>query len=138
MYIDSNIFIFAAMDKTILGENCRKVLDMIQDQDLTCASSYLAIDEVIWILKKNMGKENAVKISKASLSLPIKWIDVDRSIITGMIEQFEDNTLDPRDSLHLASMKAAGINTVLSEDTDFDKIKGVKRLSVEELIKGNL
>ncbi len=138
MYIDSNIFLFAALDTTELGDNCRKVLEMIQDQELTCASSFLTVDEVIWILKKKMGKEKAVKISKASLSLPVKWIEIDRSIISGMIDQFEDNTLDPRDSLHLTSMKAAGINTILSEDTDFDKIKGIKRLSSKDLLKGYL
>lgn len=138
MYIDSNIFIFAALDRTELGDNCRRVLEMIQNNDLTCASSYLTIDEVIWVLKKKLGKENAVRIAKASMSLPVRWIDIDRAIMSRMIEQFSDHNLDLRDSLHLSSMKSAGINTILSEDGDFDNVKGIKRLDVEGLLKENI
>lgn len=138
MYIDSNIFIFAALDRTELGDNCRRVLEMIQNNDLTCASSYLTIDEVIWVLKKKLGKENAVRIAKASMSLPVRWIDIDRAIMSRMIEQFSDHNLDLRDSLHLSSMKSAGINTILSEDKDFDNVKGIKRLDVEGLLKENI
>lgn len=135
MYIDSNIFIFAAMDRTDLGEGCRKVLQMIQDREITCASSYLTVDEVIWVLKKKLGKENAVRISKATLSLPVKWLDVDRSIISSMIDNYRENTLDPRDCLHLSSMKANGIDTILTEDSDFDNIKGIRRLNIERILE---
>lgn len=138
LYIDSNIFIFAAIDRSELGDNCRKVLDKIQNTDLTCASSFLTIDEVIWVIKKKLGKENAVRIAKASLSLPVKWIEVDRTIMFRMIEYFNDNNLDPRESLHISSMREAGINTILSEDGDFDNVKGIKRLSVEEFLKENI
>ncbi|MFO8051779.1 MAG: type II toxin-antitoxin system VapC family toxin [Thermoplasmatota archaeon] len=136
LYIDSNIFIFAAMDRTVLGKDCREVLERIQNQDLICASSFLTIDEVIWVLKRKMGKDNAVRITKASLSLPVRWIEIDRPKMTGMIEQFNGHNLDPRDCLHLSSMKTAGINTILSEDADFDRVKGIRRLSAEEMLKG--
>ncbi|MGA1822956.1 MAG: type II toxin-antitoxin system VapC family toxin [Thermoplasmatota archaeon] len=135
MYIDSNIFIFAALDRSDLGDNCRKILDMIQNGDLTCASSYLTIDEVIWIIKKKLGKEKAVKIANAALSLPVRWIDVDREIIHRMIDHFGDQDLDPRDCLHLSSMRSSGINTILSEDQDFDTVKGIRRLGVGDLLK---
>ena len=135
MYIDSNIFIFAAMDKTSLGDNCREVLEKIQKRDITCASSLLTIDEVIWVLKKKLGKEDAVRIARASLSLPVKWIEVDRSMIINMINRFNESNLDPRDSLHLSSMKASGIDTILSEDSNFDKVKGIYRMTVGELVE---
>jgi predicted nucleic acid-binding protein len=138
LYIDSNIFIFAAVDQTELGDNCRKLLDKIQNNELTCGSSYLTIDEVIWVIKKKLGKENAVRIAKASLSLPVKWIEVGRTIMFRMIEHFNDNNLDPRDCLHLSSMREAGINTILSEDTDFDDVKGIKRLGVDDFLKENM
>lgn len=135
MYIDSNIFIFAAIDSGILGENCRKILDMIESDEIQAASSFLVLDEVIWVIKKNIGKEDSIKISKAALSLPIKWMDVSRSIIIETIDSFQKYNLDPRDCLHLASMKNSGITTIISEDSDFDKVKSVKRIDAAAVIQ---
>ncbi|CAD7766795.1 MAG: hypothetical protein DNFNHJIP_00195 [Candidatus Argoarchaeum ethanivorans] len=56
MYIDSNIFIFAAIDKGGLGQNCREIIKLINEKKITCAASYLVVDEVIWILKKEYWK----------------------------------------------------------------------------------
>ncbi len=135
MYIDSNIFIFASTDQDILGESCQKILDMIESGEIQAASSLLVLDEVIWVLKKNLGREVAIKISKATLSLPIKWIDVSKSIMIETIDSFQKYNLDPRDCLHLASMKNSGITTIISEDTDFDKVKSIKRIDAATLLE---
>lgn len=135
MYIDSNIFIFAALDTTELGDNCRRVLVMIQKGEISCASSFLTIDEVIWVLKKKAGRDAAVRIAKASLSLPVRWMDVNREIVVRMIEHFSDGELDPRDSLHIASMRSAGITSILSEDSDFDNVHGLKRMDVGSFLR---
>ena len=93
------------MDKDRLGKDCRKIIELINKGKLSCAASYLVIDEVLWVLKKNVGKENAIKIVKAMLSMPIRWIDVDRSVMVKMMDIFQSTTLDPRDSVHISSMK---------------------------------
>jgi len=134
LYIDSNIFIFAAMDQGELGDNCRKILTLIESDKIQAASSYLVLDEVMWIIKKNIGREESVKISKAALSLPIKWIDVTRSVMIETVNSFQKNELDPRDCLHLASMKNSGITTIVTEDEDFNKVKSVKRVDAKTLI----
>ena len=135
MYIDSNIFIFAAMDKGKLGQNCREILQLINEQKITCATSYLTINEVIWVLKKNVGKDSAIKITKAMLSMPIKWIEIDRAIIIKMIDVFEKTTQNPRDSIHISSMKVVGLSVMLSEDKDFDKAKGIERISASKCLQ---
>lgn len=129
MYIDSNIFIFAATDKGKLGKKCRKIITLINKHKITCASSFLVIDEVMWILKKNVGRDSAIKITKAMLSLPIKWIELNKSIIIKMINIFENTTLDPRDAAHVASMKELGLSSILSEDADFDAVDGIERIT---------
>ena len=135
MYIDSNIFIFEALDTTELGDNCRRVIARIQNGDINCASSYLTIDEVICVLKKKAGRDAAVRIAKASLSLPVRWMDVDREIVVRMIEHFSDHEMDPRDSLHLASMRSAGITAILSEDSYFDNVMGINRTDSEAFLR---
>ena len=135
MYIDSNIFIFAAIDKGKLGQNCREIIRLITEQRITCASSFLAIDEVIWILTKKVGKDSAIKIIKAMLSMPIKWIDVDKSVIIKMIDVYEKSMLDPRDAIHISSMKRVGLSIIASQDEDFDKVDGIERMSASKCVK---
>jgi len=135
MYIDSNIFIYAAVDTNKTGKHCRTIIQKISDKQCTVAASYLILDEVLWILKKQVGKDNAIKITKAMLSLPIKWIEVDSSVIFTMVDIFEKTALDPRDALHIASMKKSGISSILSEDTDFNNIEGITRISVSQFLQ---
>ena len=133
MYVDSNVFIFAATDSGKKGKNCRKIIDMISEKKMICAASYLVIDEVIWVLRKHVGKKDSIKIVKTLLSLPIKWIELDKSITLSMIEILEKTKLDPRDAIHLASMKKLGLSSIISEDSDFDKIKEIQRISASKV-----
>jgi len=135
LYIDSNIFIFASTDKGKLGQDCREIIRLINEQKIVCAASFLVVDEVMWILKKKVGRDDAIKITKAMLSMPIKWVDVDKSVIIKMIDIFEKTTLDPRDAIHIASMKELGLSSIVSEDNDFDKIGGIERIDTSECIK---
>ena len=135
MYIDSNVFIFAATDKGKLGQNCREIIRRINEQKITCAASFLVIDEVMWILKKSVGRDSTIKITKAMLSMPIKWVEVDKSVIIKMIDIFEKTTLDPRDAIHIASMKELGLSVIVSEDNDFDKVDGIGRVGASKCIE---
>ena len=106
---------------------------MISEKKMICAASYLVIDEVIWVLRKHVGKKDSIKIVKTLLSLPIKWIEFDKSITLSMIEILEKTKLDPRDAIHLASMKKLGLSSIISEDSDFDKIKEIQRISASKV-----
>jgi predicted nucleic acid-binding protein len=48
---------------------------------------------------------------------------------------FEKTSLDPRDSVHIASMKKVGLTTMVSEDRDFDKIVGIVRKNSLEFLR---
>jgi len=132
LYIDSNIFIFAVTDKGKLGKNCRDVIGLISEQKIACAASFLMVDEVVWVLKKNVGKSDAIRIIKTMLSMPIKWIDVDKSVIIRMVDTYESLSLDPRDAIHVSSMKQLGLSVIVSEDADFDKIDGIERIDASQ------
>ena len=132
-----NIFIFAATDKGKLGEKCRKIIKLVNEQKISCAASFLVIDEVTWVLKKNIGRNSAIKITKAILSMPIKWIDVDKSVIINMVDVFENTKFDPRDAIHIASMKKLGLSSIISEDNDFNNVEGIERVTVSKCLEKN-
>ena len=122
------------MDKGKLGRDCREILRHITEKGLICAASLLVVDEVLWVLKKKLGKPDAIKITKAMLSLPLKWIELDKSIILKMIDSYERSTLDPRDAIHVSSMKERGLSVIVSEDSDFDGIHGIERIDASNCI----
>ncbi len=135
MYLDSNIFIFAAIDDGKLGQDCRNIIRLINEKKISCAASFIVIDEVIWILKKKVGKDDAIKIVKAMLSMPIKWISLDRSVIIEMLEIYEITELDPRGAIHFTSMKGSGLSIMVSEDKDFENVEGLERISASTCIE---
>ncbi len=69
-------------------------------------------------MKKDVGKDCAIKIAKAMLSMPIKWIVIDKSVIIRMV-----------DAIHLSSMKDVGLSVIVSEDDDFDTVDGIERIN---------
>ena len=65
----------------------------------------------------------------------IKWIEIDKSVIIKMVDIFEKTRLDPRDAIHIASMKELGLSVIVSEDEDFDKVEGIERLKASKCIE---
>ena len=101
-----------------MGQNCRDIIELINEHKIICASSFLVVDEVIWILKKKVGKDSSIKITKAILSMPIKWVEINKSVIIKMLDIYENSKLDPRDAIHISSMKELGLSIIVSEDDD--------------------
>ena len=135
MYIDANIFIFAAADTGKTGDQCRDIITRLEDRDISAASSYLVIDEVLWVLQHEIGRADAVRATRMILSLPVRWMDVKRDVTVTALRLYEATDLDPRDAFHVAVMKTAGLNTILSEDSDFDGIQGIQRISPAHLLE---
>jgi len=52
-----------------------------------------------------------------------------------MMQLFQETTLDPRDALHLASMYESNITSIISEDSDFNKIREITRLTAKQEVK---
>ncbi|MFW6196043.1 MAG: type II toxin-antitoxin system VapC family toxin [Thermoplasmatota archaeon] len=135
MYIDSNVFIYSVIDNRTLGDNCREIIDRIERGKLSGASSYLVLDEVLWILQNEVGKEGSLEANRMFLSLPLKWLNVDRKTMFTSLKFYESTDLDPRDSIHLGSMREAGLTSILSEDGDFDDIEWIERMDAEGYLK---
>jgi len=89
----------------------------------------IVIDETIWILNKkfNVPLNEAFELTDRLMPLlevvPIDYIDYD-----AMKKIMTNHRLKPSDALHVASMSKAGIKHIVSEDKEFDKIPGIKRV----------
>lgn len=131
IYLDANVFLAAALHKGDTGRKAKALLRRVQEGSTAAATSALTYDEVYWLVKKHRGRDDALMSAGALLMLPnLAILDVTVEVIWRAHKLLEDYALDPRDAIHAASALTKGIKTVVSEDADFDKIKGIKRTSI--------
>ncbi|MBS3155666.1 type II toxin-antitoxin system VapC family toxin [Candidatus Woesearchaeota archaeon] len=133
-YIDSNIFVFAAVSDEKEGLKARQVLEYLAEKNVKIYTSVLTFDEFSYKLLKNRKKEDAVNAISAFFNLKgIIFIDVSRNIIWDAFEIIKNYNLEPRDAIHLACALSRNLKIMISEDADFDKIKEIKRLSLSKI-----
>ena len=127
-YFDSNLIIYAMLDETELGDWARDILESVQNEKMTACTSFLTFDEVFYKVNKARGLDVAIKDLEAFLAMSnMRFIDVNDAVIWKALELIKEYQLFPRDAIHAATAFIAGAETIYSQDTDFDIIRGLKR-----------
>ncbi|MDO9517743.1 MAG: type II toxin-antitoxin system VapC family toxin [Methanosarcinaceae archaeon] len=127
-YLDSNLIIYAILDDTKIGNWSREVLERVQNAEIPGCTSFLTFDEVYYKVNKIKGTDIAIKNLEAFLLMPnMRFIDVNDIIIWKSLELIKEYMFLPRDAIHAATALIAGADTIISQDADFDNIKGLKR-----------
>ena len=127
-YFDSDLIIYAMLDGTELGDWARDILESVQNEKMTACTSFLTFDEVFYKVKKTRGLDVAIKDLEAFLAMSnMRFIDVNDAVIWKAFELIREYQLFPRDAIHAATAFIAGAETIYSQDTDFDIIRGLKR-----------
>ncbi|ARD85216.1 PIN-domain RNase, VapC-type toxin [Ferroplasma acidiphilum] len=133
IYIDSNVFIFAALNNEELGNSAKLILEKVENRSIEASTSSLTFDEVVWIVKKNRSFEDAVSIGEAFLGMEgLHLIDVNQDLLALAISIMKKYKTYPRDSIHAATAITQKAAVVVSEDSDFDKITEIKRIGIRE------
>ena len=129
VYIDASLLISAASDIDEHGEKAIKILEKIKDEFYKPYTAALTIDEVMWIVQKERGRELALETANATLSIPsLEIVAVDRNIMKNTLIAYKEEKLNPRDAIHLATMRSKKISIIISSDSDFDNINDIKRI----------
>ena len=128
-YIDANVFIWPVLYNDSKAEYYKKIAKKIAKKEIIAYTSYLTWDEVVHIIKKHLGREIAVKKGKKLLRFPnLIFIETNDEIINKAKDLITNYNLGPRDAIHIASALTNKINEIISDDSDFDKIKEIKRI----------
>jgi uncharacterized protein len=131
-YIDANIFIYPilyAEDQEPKVKQAKKILLSIENGELIAYTSTLTWDEVVWIVRKAMGRDQAVSQGQKLLGFSnLKWIVADENILDQAQTLMDKYNLHPRDSIHAASAIEKKIYNVISDDKDLDQVKEIKRI----------
>ena len=128
LYLDSNIFIYAALNTGDLGSKATSLLQKIQRGEEKAATSVLTFDETFWAVKKQKGVEKALEAGEAFLRFPnLELIPVSVELLQSALNLVKKYNLNPRDAIHAATAIAEKVDALVSTDADFDKVKELRR-----------
>lgn len=151
VFVDANIFLYEIFNHPDFGEGSYIILNDIEQGILKGVTSTLVLDEVLYkmilmeasnkfkISLKNTAsflKKNPEKIPQMESS----WKDIQRIqnlenlIIEGITPKIFDNSIEiakknmllTHDASHLAVMQSIGVANIATNDTDFERIEGIK------------
>lgn len=132
IYIDANVFVLANFEETGKGQTARKIIEEIGEGKRQAAiTSALTMDEVMWAMIKNKKTTElraAIEDVYTMPNLAIKEVNANIPLVALGI--MEEHGLKPRDAFHAAIMTSFGINEIVSDDSDFDKISWIKRIKL--------
>ena len=134
IYLDANIFIYAAINNNKEGKICRDILSKVAFKKTIANTSLLTWDELFYAIRREKGRDKAIEEGKAFLKFPnLVFIKTDSGVIDKAQELIENYNIKPRDAIHVATMKLQNIKNIISEDKDFDRIIDIKRIDIEDV-----
>ncbi len=128
MFVDSNIFILAALGQDKKAKACRTFLSKVEKGEQHAVTSLLVLDEVLKVLETHTKSRDkaAAKTSRFSLLPNLRVCDVTSKHFSESLKHFKLG-LEPRDALHVAAALDNSSGKILSYDKDFDSVSGIKR-----------
>jgi len=138
IYLDSNVFLFALLyDDKDLSETffAKDLLKGIIEHKVQACSSVLTWDEVVYVVRKKFGLRESVLAGEKILRFPnLKLVETDLEVMTIAQTLLDNYSVRPRDAIHAATALYSRVDFIISEDSDFDRIKQCRRLSLEQYL----
>ncbi len=128
IYLDSNVFIYAALQTGREGDWCRELLRRVADGREEALTSALTVDEVVCKVREDRDLEASVDTGRALLQMAhLTVAPADVEVLWKSLELASDLRLFPRDAIHAATARLRGVSDFYSEDADFDAVEGFRR-----------
>jgi predicted nucleic acid-binding protein len=132
VYVDSNVFLYPVLYSVEMDSRVKKaseILKRIVNGELFAFTSVLTWDEIVWVVKKTMGTNEAVNQGQKLIGfISLHFISVDEAVLSQAQGLMGKYNLKPRDAIHAASALSRKLQTIISDDQDFDIIKEIKRI----------
>ncbi|MGD6851051.1 MAG: type II toxin-antitoxin system VapC family toxin [Candidatus Bathyarchaeia archaeon] len=124
LYLDANIFIYAALNTEEIGTKAVALMAKIQSGGEKAVTSALTFDEVFWEVKRNRGLEKALETGEAMLNFPnLEIVDANRELALSALRLIRELHLAPRDALHAATALAEKVDCMVTCDAHFGRVK---------------
>jgi predicted nucleic acid-binding protein len=134
-YLDSNVFIYPVIypaEAQPKAKKAKEILRNVENGELSAYTSTLTWDEVVWVVSKTMGRNEAISQGQKLLGFPnLQFVAADENVLTNAQRLMDKYKISPRDSIHVASAIEKKTKSLISDDADFDQVKEIKRIPLE-------
>ncbi len=133
VFIDAPLFIYL---NTLANSSYRALYENFYIGVLTEHKPYtdvLVLDELIYISKKKYGIPYDVTIEFIqSVILPyVSILNLSEEEYNNAVKILTKYSLKPSDALHLGAMMSNGINVIVSEGKEYDRVSTIKRIWID-------
>ncbi|MBI4148745.1 type II toxin-antitoxin system VapC family toxin [Candidatus Woesearchaeota archaeon] len=135
LYFDANVFIFASLidEGDVRVRRAQELMRKVS-QGGGGYTSVLAVDEVVWAwIRQKKDRATAIQQGLRIHTLPnlrvLEVTSADSLKSLSLLQRFPH--LKPRDAIHAAVCFSNGISSIVSDDPDFDRIEGLKRIPLD-------
>lgn len=131
IFIDTNVFAYAeeetASETTSL---CRLLLSGVAENRVAARTSASVVEE-IWHLQLRGRPRLKPRTAEKALTLFAPVLPVTHAIVEQALA-LDVKALGSNDRIHVATCRAAGIDTIVTADAAFDEVEGLRRVDPGE------
>ena len=128
VFLDSNVFLYAAGADHPLRSPCLRALDEVEAGTVAVATSSEVVQEILHVLSRRNRRTEAVQLARWVLDLVAEVLPVRRDELALASDLMERGSLNSRDAVHIATMRLNGLSEILTADRHFAAIEGVRRI----------
>ena len=129
VFLDANVFLYAAGRDDRFGVPCRQILTAVERGMLAATTDAEVVQEVLHVVGRRMGAAMAADAADAVLDLIDEPIAVTGYVMRDAAALLRRQpALSVRDAVHAACMRAAECTVVVSADRHFDLLPWLRRV----------
>jgi len=131
VFLDSNFLVYM----NAMTEDHREGVDRLFRKLLgeSLFTNMLVIDESLYVSKRYGVPYNVTLDFLREIVLPyVEVIPIGEQDMKPLEKYLLKYDLKPSDAIHLATMEKTGANYIVTEDEDFDRVKEVRRIWLEQ------
>src|SRR3990170_6850906 len=134
-FLDSTTLIHAIDKNAEYHDECLNVITRAAKGQINTATSLETLEETLFILSKLTTTTTALRATQDFLKITkIRKLEMNQTILEQALEIIETTPLKrPKDAINVATMLEHDIQTIISEDKEYDKAGLINRIHPKEL-----
>ena len=128
-FVDSNVFIYVLVKSPKDDyETAKRILQRIEEGEEAITNTAVIQEIVDWLEYNNRRREAEKFLTAINSYITMKKAEVSWNEIMEAIDDMKKYDLDLVDALTLQTMKRNDVNEIYTNDRDFDRVKGIRRI----------
>ena len=134
-FLDSTTLIHAIDKNAEYHDECLDVITRAAKGQINTATSLETLEETLFILSKLTTTTTGLRATWDFLKMTkIKKCEMNQTILEQALEIIETTPLKrPKDAINVATMLEHDIQTIISEDKEYDKVSLIQRMHPKDL-----